>query len=88
MRYVILTHLVPCPHRPERIEKANVLEQVRVQPEAGRRGKHRNDEQNESHNGHAEKQSNQPQHAHANVPHTLSQHKWPQREQDNRNNEQ
>jgi hypothetical protein len=83
-----VTHLVPCPYRPEGVEEAHILEQIRVQPETGCCGEHCDDEQNQSYNGHGEKQSYQSKHTHADVPDTLSQYEGPQRKQNNGNHQQ
>jgi hypothetical protein len=80
-----ISHLLPCPYGSERVEETDVFEQVRVQPESRWRGKDCDDEENEPNNGHAEEQSNEAEHAHTKVPHTLSQEERPEGEENHHN---
>lgn len=80
-------YLLPCPRGSERVEEADVFEEVGVQPQTRRRGKHCDDEENQPHNGHGEEQADQAQHTHAQVPHALAEEKRPQREQHDGNDE-
>lgn len=50
---------MPRPHRAERVEKAYILEQVRIEPETGRYREHGDDEKYKSHNGHGKEETNQ-----------------------------
>jgi len=72
---------VPCPHRTEGIKEADILKQVRIQPETGRSNDHGDDEQDEPEDAHDEEQSDETEHPHTEVPHTEPEHRRPKRKQ-------
>lgn len=76
------THIVPCPHRPERIKESHILKQIRVQPQSWRNCHHGDTEQYQAEDTHEDEQSNETQHAHTQIPHAQTHHGWPQREHD------
>jgi hypothetical protein len=82
------TYLLPGAPRSERVEKANILEQVRVKPKPRRDGEHCDDEDDQPDDGHSEEQPNETEHAHAEVPYSLPHEKWPEWEQHNCNDKE
>lgn len=53
-RGVSMSYLLPCPHGSERVEEADVLEEIGVQPETRWRREHGDDEEDQSEDCHGE----------------------------------
>lgn len=78
------TNLLPPPNGSETVEKADVFEQIWIQPQPRLHREHRHAEQNQAENRHGDEQADQPQHAHTQIPHPDAQLHRPQREHDDR----
>lgn len=77
---------MPTPQGLETVKETNVLEQIREQPETRRRSEDGDAEQDQTENGHGEEQPQQTHHADTEVPHTLTEHNRPKREEDHGKN--
>ena len=60
----VSTYLLPCPHWPERVEEAHVLEEVGVEPETRGYGEHCDEEEDESEDCHCEEETQETQTCH------------------------
>jgi len=78
---------LPGPDGTERVEEADVFEEVGVEPEARGCGEDGDDEDDQADNGHGEEESDEAEHGHAEVPHALPQHEGPEGEEDNGNDQ-
>lgn len=77
------TYLLPTPQRLETVKEPNILKQVGEQPKTRRNSENGDAEQNQTEDRHGKKETEQSHHANTQIPHTLTQHDGPQREQDN-----
>lgn len=74
---------MPSPNWSETVHERYVFPEVGVEPKSRRHGKVRNAEQNNTEYGHGEEETKKTQHAPTQVVHSLSKDQWPQRVQDN-----
>lgn len=86
LQLLVICSFLPSPHWAERVEEADILEEVGVEPETRRNSKHGDEEQNQSENGHGEEETQQAQTCHREVPDANAHLVGPDWEEDNGEN--
>jgi hypothetical protein len=74
---------MPRPSRAEAVEEANILEEIRIDPETRRDGEDGKTEDDQTDDSHKEEESEKTQAAHRQIPDTQAHRVRPQREHDN-----